>query len=355
MKPRRTDCPPAAARSPISVSLSGSTGRPAAAPDQGRSGGAGRSPSSGRARVWQARGRVPGAGPPWAAAIPSSSWAHPFTTRAGLTRWVAGRKLCPRRGLRSWLAQAGQTAYGVEVVWLQVQGLLVGGDGRVFLALCLADQAQARMGLRQGGRGADGGFELFGGLVELPLGVGHHAARVERLAARALLVVHQGQLLVSLLEVGNEEDRLRQGGDRFIQLSALEVGRAQQVPGVGVAPLDGGGLLQGLDGLIRLLPLQSDTAEIVVSALHQLPRDIGFLGQVDNHLEAFGSPGEVPKLQLGPPQAYTSKGALVVDDKGSFVLIDGIVVALEAVVSVRQGDAVGDVIGVVSHHLFVLA
>src|SRR3990172_13158403 len=127
MKPRRTDCPPAAEQSPILVASSGSTGHPAAVPNPGRSGGAGRSPSSGRARVSQARGRVPGAGPPWVAAIPSSSWAHLFTTR----RWVAGRKLRPRRGRRFWLAQAGQTAYGVEVVWLQVEGLLGGGEGRV--------------------------------------------------------------------------------------------------------------------------------------------------------------------------------------------------------------------------------
>src|SRR3972149_6096765 len=119
----------------------------------------------------------------------------------------------------------------------------------------------AKASARVGGRG------LYGALSKLPRRVSHHAARVECLAARALLVVRQGHLLVSLREVGNEKDRLRQSVNRFIQLSALQVGGTHQVPGVGVAPLNAGGLLQVLDGLIRLLLVQSYASEIVVGAL----------------------------------------------------------------------------------------
>src|SRR3970040_1242911 len=114
------------------------------------------------------------------AASRRSSCRHPLcTTPVGLPPWVAGRQLCPRRSRCFWLAQAGQTASGVEVVGLQVQGLLVGDHGRVLLALNLADQAQARKSLRQGGRGAGGVLELFGGVIKLPRRGGHHGARLE--------------------------------------------------------------------------------------------------------------------------------------------------------------------------------
>ena len=111
---------------------------------------------------------------------------------------------------------------GFGVVGLEGDGLTVGGDGLVELALARSGHCRDCCGLREVGLEGDGLTIGGDGLVEL-------APLSQRIA----------EIAVGFGIIGLEGDGLTAGGDRFVQLPSLLQGNAEIAVGFGVVGLDG--------------------------------------------------------------------------------------------------------------------